>query len=102
MSEEVKKYLLDIRDSIESIYEYLGEQRDFNNYRKNKGLRRSIERELEIIGLALKNALDMQPDLKITDRRKIIGTRNIVAHTYDKVQDTKLSGALLLTNYPYC
>ena len=50
--DEVKKYLYDIQESILSIENYLGEQRNFNVYMENKMLRRAIERELEIIGEA--------------------------------------------------
>lgn len=46
----LKKYLYDIQQSIDSIYEYLGEKRDFFEYERNKQLRRAVERELEIIG----------------------------------------------------
>jgi len=49
MNLEAKKYLFDISTSIDSIYEYLGEKRDFFEYQNNKLLRRGIERELEII-----------------------------------------------------
>ena len=48
----LKKYLYDIQQSIDSIYEYLGEKRDFFEYERNKQLRRAVERELEIIGEA--------------------------------------------------
>ena len=49
----LKKYLYDIQQSIISIYEYLGEKRDFFEYERNKQLRRAVERELEIIGEAV-------------------------------------------------
>ncbi len=52
MKREIKKYLYDIKVSIDSIYEYLGDKRNFIEYQKNKLLRRGVERELEIIGEA--------------------------------------------------
>ncbi len=36
MKLEIKKYLYDIKESIESIENYLGEKRDFNLYIANK------------------------------------------------------------------
>jgi uncharacterized protein with HEPN domain len=54
MDIEIKKYLFDINVSVESIENYLGEKRDFKAYLADKMLRRAIERELEIIGEALK------------------------------------------------
>lgn len=50
MQPEILKFLYDIRVSCESIFEYIGENRDFDSYLKNKLLRRAVERELEIIG----------------------------------------------------
>ena len=49
----LKKYLYDVQQSIVSIYEYLGNKRDFFEYESNKQLRRAVERELEIIGEAV-------------------------------------------------
>lgn len=52
MELKIQKYLYDIIISINSIYEYLGEDKNFNKYKENKLLRRAVERELEIIGEA--------------------------------------------------
>lgn len=35
-SRSLNKYLYDIQQSIDSIYEYLGEKRDFFEYERNK------------------------------------------------------------------
>jgi uncharacterized protein with HEPN domain len=43
MNREIKKYLFDINASIESIFSYLGETRNFFEYQQNKLLRRGIE-----------------------------------------------------------
>ena len=48
MVNEIKKYLFDIIESIDSIESYLGDKKDFNDYLENKMLRRAIEREFEI------------------------------------------------------
>ncbi len=87
MKREIKKHLYDIKISIESIYEYLGDKRDFLEYQNNKLLRRAIEREIEIIGKAMNRALNEGPDLEIENARKIVDTRNWVIHGYDKVDD---------------
>lgn len=55
----VKKYLYDVQQSVDSIFEYLGEKRDFFEYERNKLLRRAVERELEIIGEAVKHLLEL-------------------------------------------
>ena len=87
MSEEIKKYLLDIRISGEAIGEYLGEKRDYNLYVNNRQLRRAIEREFEIIGEAMKKLLLLDPNIAISNSRKIIAARNVIAHEYDNIQD---------------
>jgi len=43
MKREIKKYLFDINTSIDSIFEYLGGERNFFEYQKNKLLRRCVE-----------------------------------------------------------
>ena len=53
MKPDVKKYLFDIKESIDSIENYLGDKRDFTVYSSNKMLRRAVERELEIIAEAI-------------------------------------------------
>ncbi len=57
MKHEIKKNLYDVKVSIDSIFEYLGEKQDFTEYMNNKILRRAIEREIEIIGEAINRAL---------------------------------------------
>ena len=87
MQLEIQKYLFDIRTSIDSINEFLGEKRDFNTYKANKLLRRGIERELEIIGEALNRILKIDPDFPIDNARKIVDLRNWVIHGYDKIDE---------------
>lgn len=59
MKREIKKYLFDIKTSIDSINDYLGENRNFFEFQKNKLLRRGIEREIEIIGEATNRILKL-------------------------------------------
>jgi uncharacterized protein with HEPN domain len=97
MNLEVQKYLYDIQSSIESIYSYLGDKRDFNDYLSNKLLRRGIERELEIIGEAANRILKIEPTIPIDNARKIVDLRNWVIHGYDKVDDVIVWG--IVTNH---
>jgi uncharacterized protein with HEPN domain len=94
MQHKALKYLHDIRESIDSINEYLGEERDFNIYQSNKLLRRAVERELEIIGEATNRILKIDPDIPIADSRRIVDLRNWVIHGYDKVDDVIIWGIL--------
>ena len=87
MKHNIKKHLFDILTSIESINQYLGEDRNFDAYERNKLLRRAVEREIEIIGEAMGRILSQVPDIKIKHARKIVDTRNWVIHTYDNVDN---------------
>ena len=94
---KTQKYLYDIRMSIDSIYDYLGEHRNFNDYVTNKQLRRSVERELEIVGEAVNRILQLDPAITIDNARKIIGLRNLVIHSYDNVNNATVWG--IVTNH---
>jgi len=88
MSDEVRKYLLDIQEAILSINVHLGEKKVLDEYLKNKTIRRAVEREMEIIGEAMSKILKMEPNIKIKYTRQIIDLRNKVIHAYDNVDDT--------------
>jgi len=94
MQLEIQKYLFDIQISIDSINEYLGDKRDFNEYLNNKLLRRGIERELEIIGEAANRLLKIDSTIKIDNVRKIVDLRNWVIHGYNKIDDVIIWGII--------
>lgn len=94
MQLDIQKYLYDIQSSIDSINEYLGDKRDFNKYKKNKLLRRGIERELEIIGEAASRILKLDSSINIDNARKIVDLRNWVIHGYDKIDDVIVWGII--------
>jgi uncharacterized protein with HEPN domain len=94
MQHEILKYLYDIQESIGSITEFLGDTRDFKVYQSNKLLRRGIERELEIIGEATNRILKIDPNIAISDSRRIVDLRNWVIHGYDKVDNVIIWGIL--------
>jgi uncharacterized protein with HEPN domain len=94
MQREVLKYLLDISESIDSIYEFLGDNRNFRDYQSNKLLRRGVERELEIIGEAVSRILKLDEGIEISDSRRIVDLRNWVIHGYDKVDDVIIWGII--------
>ena len=94
MKDEIKKYLLDIKISIESINEFIGEKRNFFTYQDNKQLRRAIERELSIIGECVNKISKLDNTIKIDNTKYIIGIRNIIIHGYDKVDDIIVWGVI--------
>ena len=87
MDERLKKFLTEILVSIEAIDAYLQGKRDFNFYLQNKMVRRSVEREIEIIGEATNRLLKLRPDIRITSGSKIVDQRNLIIHAYDAVNN---------------
>ena len=94
MKDEIKKMLFDIKEAADSIFEYLGKKRDFFVYNENKMLQRAVEREFEIIGEAMNNILKIDPDIPIKNARRIIDSRNLVIHSYDKVDNVIIWGII--------
>lgn len=88
MKTEIKKLLFDIKESIDSIENYLGDERDYSIYQNNKMLRRAIEREFEIIGEAMRRIDKLDAEINISAKKQIISMRNRVIHGYDKTDDT--------------
>ena len=75
--------VIDIDRSIDEIYEFLPEKRDFFLFEKDLKTRKAVERNLEIIGEALNRILKLDPSISITDSSKIVDTRNRIIHGYD-------------------
>ena len=90
MRDEVKKYLLDIIESIDAIDTYIGDKRVFKKFQADRFLRKAIERELEIIGEAINKSSSLDPNLKIKHKKNIVGMRNIIAHAYDSVDEVMI------------
>ncbi|RQW03923.1 DUF86 domain-containing protein [candidate division KSB1 bacterium] len=95
MNLEIKKFLFDISESVESIESYLGEKRDFKIYLADKMLRRAIEREFEIIGEAMNRIDKLDPTINISSKRQIIDMRNRVIHGYDKIDNEIIWGTIV-------
>ncbi len=94
MQRKIQKYIFDIKESIESIADFLGSDCTFDHYTTNKLLRRAVERELEIIGEATNRILKLDPDINITDSRRIVDLRNWVIHGYEQVDDVIIWGII--------
>ncbi|NLL27588.1 MAG: DUF86 domain-containing protein [Bacteroidales bacterium] len=87
MKKEVLTWLEDIKQAIDEIEEFLPEKRDFFEFKKDLKTRKAIERNIEIIGEAVKRILSISPEIKITNARKIVDTRNRITHGYDMVSE---------------
>lgn len=99
MDDRVKKYLFDVLESIETIGEYLGDDKDFLKYEKNRMLQDAVERNLEIIGEAVNRVLQIDPEVKIENARRIVDARNIIIHSYDSLDNAQI-WAILINHLP--
>jgi uncharacterized protein with HEPN domain len=90
MENKIRKYLLDIEDAINRIENYFQNCDEFNQYELNAMLQDATERNLEIIGEAMNKILVIQADIKISDSRKIVNTRNKLIHGYDSIDNAEI------------
>jgi uncharacterized protein with HEPN domain len=99
MDDEIKTWLSDIKQAIIEINDFLPDKKDFFKFRNDLKTKRAIERNVEIIGEAASRILKRQPDIEITDIKKIIDTRNRIIHGYDSVSDD-IIWSIVIKNLP--
>ncbi len=88
MDSEIKTWLYDILQSILEVESYFADKpKLFEEYTKDIKTKRAVERDIEIIGEAINRILKKDGSFEITNSQKIIGTRNRIAHGYDKISD---------------
>jgi uncharacterized protein with HEPN domain len=86
MDRKVKLYI-DIINSIDLIHEFIGTINLFEEYTVDMKTKSAIERQLGIVGEAIKRIKDIDPNEPIQYRDEIIGFRNILVHGYDIIDD---------------
>jgi uncharacterized protein with HEPN domain len=85
MHPDIKVWLKDIELSVREIYEFLPDPRSYILFQKDLKTRKAVERNIEIIGEAMKRIIETEPEILISDSRKIVDTRNRIIHGYDSV-----------------
>jgi uncharacterized protein with HEPN domain len=77
MPHSLRKYLFDIVDRCEMLRSFV-ENRTFEDYERDLMLSSAVERQLEVVGEALNQALHVDPSLdgRISEARRIVGFRN--------------------------
>ncbi len=95
LSLEAKKYLHDISQAAGYITQFTA-GRTYEEYRADPMLRSAVERQFEIIGEALNQLLQREPNLKeeISDTSRIIAFRNRLIHGYTNVSDAVVWGVV--------
>lgn len=87
MEVEIKAWMLDVKQAIDEIKEFLPAEKNFFLFQKDKKRKRAIKRNIEIIGEAINRIPKSNPAIPITNARKIVDTRNRISHGYDAVLD---------------
>lgn len=100
MPHDLRKYLFDIVDRCDALRSYVT-GRTFADYESDRMFRSAVERELEVLGEALRQALTVDPALeaRISQARRIIAFRNWLAHAYSDV-DSQIVWDILQRNLP--
>lgn len=99
MSNEIRAWLQDIEQAIKEINSFIPEAKNFKEFQKDVKTKRAVERNIEIIGEAVSRILKSDPNIKISDTRKIVDTRNRIIHGYDSVSEDILWG-IIIRNLP--
>ena len=81
------KYLMDILGSIEMVEEFSSSLLDVDDYLADNKTRLAIERSLEIVGEATTQLLKIEPDIEISNVKKIVSLRNQISHGYDDIDE---------------
>jgi len=91
----VKKLLFDARSAGETIAAFTS-GKSFEDYLKDAMLRSAVERQFEIIGEALRHAIDVDPELetKISETRRIVDFRNRLIHGYADISPRVVWGII--------
>jgi uncharacterized protein with HEPN domain len=100
MQPKVLKYILDIQSIIEEIEAIKSKaNNNFISFKSDIILQRAIERDLEIIGEAIRKIIENDPSISISSAKNIIGLRNIISHAYDSVEPEMIWG-IIQNNIP--
>jgi uncharacterized protein with HEPN domain len=100
MVDEIKTYLFDIIKAINEIEIFFDNKpKRFDEFITDTKTKRAVERNLEIIGEAINRIIKLDNAININNSRKIIDTRNRIAHGYDTVSDD-IIWAIVINHLP--
>ncbi len=95
MRGETRKCLFDIVEACHLLRDFTA-GKTLADYSADPMLRSAVERQFEIIGEALRQALPMEPDLaeRITNSHRIVAFRNRLIHGCASIADDVVWGVL--------
>jgi len=95
MGNKAKKLLFDILTAINNIDSYIGDKKVFDEYENNPMLQDAVERNIEIIGEAMNKLLIIEPQINISNSRRIVDARNKIIHGYDEIENAQIWGIII-------
>lgn len=96
MDNEIKTWLFDINSAISEIDRFFENgKKVFEEYKQDIKTKRAVERNIEIIGEAVKRILDKNSKIELTNARKIVDARNRIIHGYDTISDDVIWGIII-------
>lgn len=92
--------MFDILKCIQEIESYFESMpRRFETYSNSALLRNAIHMNISIIGEATNRILKIDKDVKITNAKQIVGTRNYLIHGYDRLRP-EMVWAIVINDLP--
>lgn len=100
MDEALLKYLYDVLVAVTETLSYFDNRpKLFDEFDSNIMLRRAVERNIEIMGEAMNRILKACPDIRITNARRIVDTRNYIIHAYDSLS-SEILWSIIINHLP--
>ena len=100
MDEALLKYLYDVLGAVTETLSYFDNRpKLFEEFDSNLMLRRAVERNIEIMGEAMNRILKACPDIRITNARRIVDTRNYIIHAYDSLS-SEILWSIIINHLP--
>ena len=100
MDNKYYQALHQILQCIDEVYLFIGTPLTFERYDSDVFLQKAVERNLEIIGEAVKRIKEIDDNVAITDARKIINARNLISHGYDEIQNERI-WVIIIKSLPF-
>ena len=87
MTDQAKKYLVDILKAIALVDAFMDEIAGFEEYTQDLKTKSAVERQLGIIGEAVNQYRKLEIEHTFSSVKQIVNFRNRIIHAYDLVDD---------------